>query len=128
MPTRQEACRPCAPNPEALLAAMDLIATVLNRTQTEIRSADPDAPEAIACLSAYFQLLADKIPTITPDLFPLPDPHADTFRPPKGQFLIAYSDTLPSGCVSLRPLEPCIGEVKTCGSPPMPVARALPAA
>ena len=101
-----------APNPEALLAAMDLIATVLNRTQTEIRPADPDAPEAIACLSAYFQLLAHKIPSITPDLFPLPDPHAGTFRAPNGQFLIAYSDTLPIGCVSLRPLEPGIGEVK----------------
>lgn len=101
-----------APQPEALLAAMDLIATVLNQGQTEIRPADPDDPAALYCLSAYFQLLCDKVAGVTPALFPLPDPHSDTYRPPHGQFLIAYSDTMPIGCVSLRPLEPDVAEVK----------------
>jgi DNA-binding MarR family transcriptional regulator/GNAT superfamily N-acetyltransferase len=96
----------------ALLAAMDLIATVLNQSQTEIRPADPDDPAAIACLALYFRILCDKIPGVTPDLFPLPDPHAETYRPPNGAFLIAWSDDMPIGCVSLRRLDAETGEVK----------------
>lgn len=97
---------------EALLAAMDLIATVLNQSQTEIRAADPDDPAAIACLTLYFQILCDKIEGVTPALFPLPDPHAETYRAPHGTFLIAWSDDLPIGCVSLRRLDAETGEVK----------------
>jgi GNAT superfamily N-acetyltransferase len=100
------------PQAGAVLAAMDLIATVLNRDHVEIRPADPDAPEAIACLAAYFRVLTDQIAGVTPDMFPLPDPKADTYRPPQGQFLVAWSDDLPVGCVSLRPLSPGTGEVK----------------
>lgn len=97
---------------ESLLAAMDLIATVLNQSQTEIRPADPDDPAALYCLRAYFQVLFDKIPGVTPALFPLPDPQSETYRPPQGCFLIAWSDDLPIGCVSLRRLEAETAEVK----------------
>ena len=99
-----------APDAAALLAAMDLIATTL--TQPQIRPADPDDPAALRCLGAYFALLADKVTGVSPDTFPLPDPKADLYRPPHGAFLIAWSDTLPVGCVSLRPLGPGLGEVK----------------
>lgn len=97
---------------EALLAAMDLIATVLNRSQTEIRPADPDDPAARECLRHYFQLVFDKIPGTTPEMFPLPDPQAQSYRAPDGAFLIAWSDDLPVGCVSLRRLDAETGEVK----------------
>jgi GNAT superfamily N-acetyltransferase len=41
---------------------------------------------------------------------PLPDPEA--YRPPDGAFLIAWSDDLAIGTVSLRPLDATTGEVK----------------
>lgn len=95
-----------------LVAAMDLIATLLNRDQLQIREADPDAPEAVACLKAYFAELAARIPGLDRGKFPAPDPEAASYRPPHGRFLIAWSDDLPVGCVSLRPLEGTTAEVK----------------
>jgi GNAT superfamily N-acetyltransferase/DNA-binding MarR family transcriptional regulator len=97
---------------DEVLAAMDLIATVLNRHQVDIRPADPDSPEAIACLRAYFDEVLARVPAARPDHFPLPDPHSDSYRPPQGCFLVAWSDDLPVGCVSLRPLDVATAEVK----------------
>ncbi len=97
---------------DEVVAAMDLIATLLNRDQLEIRDADPDAPEALACLTAYFTELADRMPGLDMGKFPVPDPGADSYRPPHGRFLIAWSDDLPVGCVSLRPLDGTTAEVK----------------
>jgi GNAT superfamily N-acetyltransferase len=110
--TRAAAILAAAPRSETLLAAMDLIATTLNRDHVEIRRADPDEPAALACLAAYFALLADRIPGVTPATFPLPDPEAHKYRLPDGAFLIAWSDTMPLGCVSLRRLDAGLGEVK----------------
>ncbi len=95
-----------------LVAAMDLIATVLNRDQLEIRPADPDSPEVLACWQAYVAELVARVPDATPDLFPLPDPGADRYRPPQGRCLVAWSDDLPVGCVALRPLDGATAEVK----------------
>lgn len=97
---------------DEVVAAMDLIATLLNRDHLQIRPADPDTPEAIACLQAYFDELVARVPATSPEMFPLPDPHADSYRPPQGRFLIAWSDDLPVGCVSLRPLDAGTAEVK----------------
>ena len=97
---------------DEVVAAMDLIATLLNRDQMEIREADPDSPEALACLHAYFSELVARIPGLHLDQFPLPDPQADSYRPPKGRFLVAWSDNLPVGCVSLRPLDATTAEIK----------------
>ncbi len=96
----------------ALLQAMDLIATQLLHDVTEIVDADPDAPEALICLAAYYQLLADIIPGLPADKLPLPLPDAAAYRPPQGVFLLALSDGMPVGCVSLRPLEGVEAEVK----------------
>lgn len=95
-----------------VLAAMDLIATLLNREQLEIRPADPDSPEALFCLQSYFDELAGRIPGLDTSKFPVPDPASDSYRPPQGRFLIAWSDDLPVGCVSLRPHAPPVAEVK----------------
>jgi DNA-binding MarR family transcriptional regulator/predicted GNAT family acetyltransferase len=97
---------------DEVVAAMDLIATLLNRDQVEIRPADPDTAEARACLTAYFTELAQRIPGLDMGKFPIPDPEAASYRPPHGRFLIAWSDDLPIGCVSLRPLDPETAEVK----------------
>lgn len=96
----------------ALLQAMDLIATQLLHDVTEIVEADPDAPEALICLAAYYQLLLDTIPDLSADKLPLPLPDAAAYRPPQGVFLLALSDGMPVGCVSLRPLEGDEAEVK----------------
>lgn len=95
-----------------LVAAMDLIATLLNRDQLQILQADPDSPEALACQRAYFDEILARVAIARPEYFPLPDPGADSYRPPKGRFLVAWSDDLPIGCVALRPLDDNIAEVK----------------
>jgi GNAT superfamily N-acetyltransferase len=77
-----------------------------------ISLADPHDPAALACVGAYYRLLADVVPGTRPDMFTLPLPDPETYRPPQGAFLIAWSDDLPVGCVSLRPLEPGVAEVK----------------
>ncbi len=97
---------------DALLAAMDLVAVTLNAERIDIRPADPADPVARACLAAYFALLADKIDGITAAHVPDPDPEAAKFRPPQGTFLLAWCDRLPVGCVSLKPLEEGVAEVK----------------
>jgi GNAT superfamily N-acetyltransferase/DNA-binding MarR family transcriptional regulator len=97
---------------EELVAAMDLIATVLNRDQVDIRPADPDAPQALACQRAYFDEILVRVAAARPDDFPLPDPHSDSYRPPQGRFLIAWSDDLPVACVGLRALDDTTAEVK----------------
>jgi DNA-binding MarR family transcriptional regulator/predicted GNAT family acetyltransferase len=95
-----------------VVAAMDLIATLLNRDHLVIRPADPDAPEALFCLQSYFDELVARVDLVKPGTFTLPDPGADSYRPPQGRFLVAWSDDLPVGCVSLRPLEATTAEVK----------------
>lgn len=97
---------------QALLQAMDLIATQLLHDVTEITDTDPDTPEALSCLAAYYRLLSETIPGLPAEKLPLPLPDADAYRPPQGAFLIALSDGMPIGCVSLRPLEGTEAEVK----------------
>ena len=85
--TAPPASCPMPPMPPALLAAMDLIAATL--TPITLRPADPDDPAAQTCLAAYFALLSDRVPEVSPTHFPLPDPQAHTYRPPHGAFLLA---------------------------------------
>jgi GNAT superfamily N-acetyltransferase/DNA-binding MarR family transcriptional regulator len=97
---------------DEVIAAMDLIATLLNRDQMELRPADPDSPEVSTCWRAYFAELVAAVPEARPDMFALPDPGADSYRPPRGRCLVAWSDDLPVGCVALRPLDGDTAEVK----------------
>jgi DNA-binding MarR family transcriptional regulator/ribosomal protein S18 acetylase RimI-like enzyme len=97
---------------DEVVAAMDLIATLLNRDQLEIRPADPNGPDILSCWQAYFDELLTRVPAARPEMFTLPDPHADSYRPPQGLCLVAWSDDLPVGCVALRPLEATTAEVK----------------
>jgi GNAT superfamily N-acetyltransferase len=73
---------------------------------------DPTAPEAELCLRAYYDLLLEKIPALTPDMLTLPLPDPANYRAPQGAFLIAYRHATPLGCVSLRPLKGQTAEVK----------------
>lgn len=97
---------------DEVVAAMDLIATLLNRDHLDLRPADPESAEALFCLQSYFDDLVRRIPGLDMGKFIVPDPGADSYRPPHGRFLVAWSDDLPVACVSLRPLDATTAEVK----------------
>lgn len=84
----------------------------MSTTQITIAHQDPESPAARACLRAYFALLAERIPGITPGHVPDPDPEAGAFRPPHGAFLIARRSGEVLGCVSLKRHDPTTGEIK----------------
>jgi ribosomal protein S18 acetylase RimI-like enzyme len=86
---------------------------------------DPESPAAKACLRAYFALLAERIPGIDPAHVPDPDPEADAFRPPGGTFLIARDGETVLGCVSLKPVDATLGEVKRLWVAPAARGRGL---
>ena len=77
-----------------------------------LASTDPEAPAARACLTAYFALLAARIPGLSATHLPDPDPDADLYRPPHGLFLVAMAGDAPIGSVALKPLGSGLGEVK----------------
>lgn len=99
-------------NTEALLVAMDLVANSLNHDRIVITASDPETPEAKACLTAYFSLLTTRIDGISSTHVPDPDPEAHAYRPPRGIFLLAWSDGLPVACVALKDVDDQTGEVK----------------
>ena len=72
----------------------------------------PDAPEAMALLSAYSRFLAQTIPAEGPNPIPVPLPDAADYRPPKGAILVAFDGPTPVGCVCLHTLSLSLGEVK----------------
>jgi ribosomal protein S18 acetylase RimI-like enzyme len=86
---------------------------------------DPESPDAVACLRSYFALLVERVPGIDPAHVPLPDPEAASYRPPKGVFLIARAGTSALGCVSLKPVDPKLGEVKRLWVAPAARGRGL---
>ncbi|SPH16842.1 hypothetical protein DEA8626_00356 [Defluviimonas aquaemixtae] len=98
-------------NTDALLAAMDLVATAFSRDRIEIAETDPETPEARYCLNEYYATLSRRFETgfeVTKSL----DPDAAALRPPLGTFLVAMSDTLPLGCVALKGNGTAAGEIK----------------
>lgn len=99
------------PRPEALLAAMDLIASALGRDEVEIAVADPTDPRSVSCLEAYYGELAARFDQGF-DVSLSADPEAGDMRPPRGTFLLALSDGLPLGCVGLKGTDKGYGEIK----------------
>jgi len=79
---------------------------------THIRRVDPDDPVAQVTIGAYSRFLAQEIPDEGPEPVALPMPDADSYRPPRGAVLVAFSKGAPLGCVSLRTLAPGLGEIK----------------
>jgi DNA-binding MarR family transcriptional regulator/GNAT superfamily N-acetyltransferase len=108
-----------------VVAAMDLIASVMLRDQVTIRNADPDDPAANYLVGSYFRYLLESFPWLSAEMFSLPLSDAPKLRPPHGAFLIAWSDDMPVGCASFRPLEPGIAEVKRLWVEPMARGQGL---
>jgi DNA-binding MarR family transcriptional regulator/N-acetylglutamate synthase-like GNAT family acetyltransferase len=99
------------PRPEALLAAMDLVASALGQHRVALLRTDPEAPEARYCLEQYYADLAARFDTGFDRQKSL-DPEARALRPPLGAFLVAMSDGLPLGCVALKGTGGATGELK----------------
>jgi DNA-binding MarR family transcriptional regulator/GNAT superfamily N-acetyltransferase len=96
---------------EALLAAMDLIASALSRERIELVETDPRSAEARYCLGEYYAELGRRFKQGF-DVARSRDPDAKDMRRPRGTFLVAMSDTLPIGCVGLKGTDAGYAEIK----------------
>ncbi|WP_199261425.1 helix-turn-helix domain-containing GNAT family N-acetyltransferase [Paracoccus binzhouensis] len=99
------------PHPEALLAAMDLVATALGRDRISLTETDPRSAEACCCLSQYYAELASRFRQGF-DVSLSRDPEARDMIRPRGVFIVAMSDGLPIGCVGLKGAGHDMAEVK----------------
>lgn len=88
------------PSPERLLEAMDLIATALSHERIAIAEADPAGEAARHCLDSCHAELARRLPQ-GPGVPLSRDTGTAEMTPPRGTFLVAWSDGLPVGCVGL---------------------------
>ena len=98
-------------NSQALLAAMDLIASAFGRESIGIDAANPAGKEAQYCLGEYYGELARRFKGGF-DVSLSRDPDATDMIFPRGTFLVAISDGLPIGCVGLKGTGGELAEVK----------------
>jgi GNAT superfamily N-acetyltransferase len=96
---------------EALLAAMDLIASTLTRERVTLDEMDPRSEEARYCLGEYYGELGRRFKQGF-DVSLSRDPDAKDMRRPRGTFIVAMSDTLPIGCVGLKGTDHGYAEIK----------------
>lgn len=96
---------------EALLAAMDLIASALTRERIALAEMDPRSDEARYCLREYYAELGRRFRQGF-DVSLSRDPDAKDMRRPRGSFIVAISDTLPVGCVGLKGTDYGYAEIK----------------
>jgi DNA-binding MarR family transcriptional regulator/GNAT superfamily N-acetyltransferase len=97
--------------PEALLAAMDLIASALGRERTELTEMNPRSVEARYCLGEYYAELGRRFKQGF-DVTRSRDPDAKDMVRPRGTFVVAMSDGLPIGCVGLKGTDHGYAEIK----------------
>ncbi|MBR0696111.1 bifunctional helix-turn-helix transcriptional regulator/GNAT family N-acetyltransferase [Bradyrhizobium lablabi] len=96
---------------EALLAAMDMIASALGRDSIGLSEMDPRSKEARYCLGAYYDELARRFKQGF-DVTLSRDPDARDMVRPRGAFIVAMSDGLPIGCVGLKGSGGDLAEIK----------------
>lgn len=90
-----------APNSDALLDAMDLIASAFGRESIAIQETDPASDTARYCLGRYYAELDIRFPGGF-DVAQSCDPDAIDMIRPRGAFFVAMSDGVPMGCVALK--------------------------
>jgi DNA-binding MarR family transcriptional regulator/predicted GNAT family N-acyltransferase len=98
-------------NSEALLAAMDMIASAFGRSNISIDEVNPKAKEAQYCLGEYYAELSRRFKGGF-EVSLSRDPDAADMILPRGTFLVAMSDGLPIGCVGLKGTGGELAEVK----------------
>ena len=96
---------------DALLAAMDLIGSVLGRSRIELNEVNPREPAARWCLAEYYGELARRFERGF-DVSLSRDPDAKDMTRPRGTFIVAMSDGLPLGCVGLKGTDHGYAEIK----------------
>ncbi|TYO64511.1 MarR family transcriptional regulator [Bradyrhizobium hipponense] len=96
---------------EALLAAMDLVASALTLDRIALNEMDPRSDEARYCLGEYYAELGRRFKQGF-DVSLSRDPDAKDMRRPRGTFVVAISDTLPIGCVGLKGTDHGYAEIK----------------
>ena len=99
------------PRPEALLEAMDLVASALGRDRIELVGCDPRSPDAVDCLEVYYKELGERFATGF-DVNLSADPDATDMMAPRGVFFVAYSDGMPLGCVGVKGTDKGYAEIK----------------
>jgi DNA-binding MarR family transcriptional regulator/N-acetylglutamate synthase-like GNAT family acetyltransferase len=99
------------PDPEALVQAMDTIASALGRDRITFEEIDPRREEARYCLGEYYAELARRFDGGF-DVARSRDPEAADMVRPRGAFIVAISDGLPVGCVGLKGSQDASGEIK----------------
>lgn len=99
------------PRPQALLDAMDVIASALGQDRILLTETDPRGPDAARCLRAYYGELARRFDQGF-DVNLSRDPEATDMLRPRGVFLVALSDGLPVGCVGLKGTGAPTAEIK----------------
>lgn len=109
--TQAESFLPRNAQAEALLAAMDLIASALTRDRIALAEMDPRGDEARYCLREYYAELGRRFKQGF-DVSLSRDPDAKDMRRPRGSFIVAMSDTLPVGCVGLKGTDHLYAEIK----------------
>ena len=107
---------------QALLVAMDLIASAFGRDAIAIDVVDPATREAQYCLGEYYGELARRFAGGF-DVSLSRDPDAADMIFPRGVFLVAISDGLPIGCVGLKGTGGGLAEVKRLWVAPSAGAR-----
>lgn len=98
-------------HPDALLAAMDLVASALSRDNWVLKELDPRTDTSLYCLNAYYAELNRRF-DIGFDVSLSADPDAEDMIRPRGTFLVAFSDGLPLGCAGLKGTDKGYAEVK----------------
>lgn len=99
------------PRPQALLDAMDLVASALGQDDLTFTAVDPRSDDAIYCLEEYYAELGRRFDTGF-DVNLSADPDATDMMAPRGTFLLAISDGLPLGCVGVKGTDKGYGEIK----------------
>jgi len=99
------------PHPDALLAAMDLVASALGRHRFDINHTDPRSENARYCRAEYYAELTRRFDAGF-DITQNRDPDTADTEPPRGAFLVALSDGLPIGCAGLAGDGAQMGEIK----------------
>ena len=97
--------------PEALLAAMDVIASAFGRSRISIEESDPRGDAARYCLGEYYSELSRRFKGGF-EVALSRDPDATDMMSPRGAFFVAMSDGLPLGCVGLKGTGSELAEIK----------------
>lgn len=99
------------PRPQALLAAMDLVAIAFGTDRIRIEVVPPAEPRAQSCLAAFYAELSQRFERGFQVELSCDPEHADLL-PPRGAFLLLTLDGIALGCAGLKGTDHGYAEIK----------------